>query len=241
MRATKNWRELAEYAFLGFSALGTIAAAATQQTLYAATPLTITLSLNLLNRQELTRRTRQIGNNVTRLEQQVSSNVCSLSSQIQSVEKSLISLANRLDILVEQSNNRPELEEIEKKRRASVRDISRDTTQYSFMGNFYGKGKLILAVITEHIKKHPNMTFQKLKEDFPDQLQGNFGVVALLEDALEIIERTSRKHKRHFIAENEILITSDNQKIAVSTQWGAFNISNFINRARELGYQIEAQ
>jgi hypothetical protein len=97
MKSTKRWFELAEYASLGFSALGTIAAAATQQTLYAATPLTITLSLNLLNRQELARRTRQIGNNVTQLEQQFSSNVCSLSTQIQSVENSLNALPHSLE------------------------------------------------------------------------------------------------------------------------------------------------
>jgi chromosome segregation ATPase len=97
MKANKNWRELAEYASLGFSALGTIAAAATQQTLYAATPLTITLSLNLLNRQELARRTRQIGNNITHLEQQFSSNICSLSTQIKSVENSLNALPHSLE------------------------------------------------------------------------------------------------------------------------------------------------
>lgn len=61
--------------------------------------------------------------------------------------------------------------------------------------------------------------------------------MALQEDAHEIFTNTG--HKRYFIAENEILLTSDNKIIAVSTQWGAGNINNFINQARELGYQIE--
>lgn len=92
-----KFTEQAEYISLGFSALGTIAAAVTQQTLYAATPLTIALSLNLLNRQELARRTRQIGNNITQLEQQASSNIHSLENQLQSVENSLDALPSSLE------------------------------------------------------------------------------------------------------------------------------------------------
>jgi len=115
MKSTKRWFELAEYTSLGFSALGTIAAAATQQTLYAATPLTITLSLNLLNRQELARRTRQIGNNVTQLEQQVPSNIRSLSNQIQSVENSLNALPHSLE-----ATSISKLEEIRQKSQQEI-------------------------------------------------------------------------------------------------------------------------
>lgn len=129
-------------------------------------------------------------------------------------------------------------EQSEERRAAAKASRDRDTTRYLFIGNVYGKRQLVLAVITQHLKKHPNLTFQALKEDFPDRLQGK-GVVALLEDAQEIFTRTG--HKRYFIAENEILITSDNEEVAVSNQWGVLNIPNFINRARELGYQIEAQ
>jgi hypothetical protein len=140
--------------------------------------------------------------------------------------------------LPEAEDYQVKVREQSEERRAAARDSSRDTTQYSFMGNVHGKNRLVLSVVTQHIKKRPDMTFQELKEDFPDCLQGR-GVVVLLENAEEIFTRTG--HKRHFISEGEILITSDNKKIAVSTQWDARNINNFINRARELGYQIEAQ
>ncbi|MGL5879951.1 MAG: hypothetical protein ACRC2V_19520, partial [Xenococcaceae cyanobacterium] len=123
--------------------------------------------------------------------------------------------------------------------RRTAAKANRDTTQYLFMGNVYNKRKLVLAVINQHINKHSNMSFQELKESFPDELQGNFGVVALQEDAQKIFTNTG--HKRYFIAEDEILLTSDNRKIAVSTQWGVGNINNFIDRAKEFGYQIEAQ
>jgi len=45
--------EIAEYISVGASALGTIAAALSHQAVYAATPLTLALSLNLVNRQQL--------------------------------------------------------------------------------------------------------------------------------------------------------------------------------------------
>ena len=47
----KRWLERAEYASLGLSALGTVAAAVSQQIAYATTPLVLALSLNVINRQ----------------------------------------------------------------------------------------------------------------------------------------------------------------------------------------------
>ncbi|MEC4983703.1 MAG: cell division protein FtsZ [Oscillatoria sp. PMC 1068.18] len=46
----KSWLEIAEIVALGSSVVGTIAAAISSQVAYAATPLTVTISLNLLNR-----------------------------------------------------------------------------------------------------------------------------------------------------------------------------------------------
>jgi hypothetical protein len=95
-----------------------------------------------------------------------------------------------------------------------------------------------LQLLLNILVKHPELTFQELKENFSDRLQRT-SVVARLEDAQQILTRTG--HKRHFLGEDEILVTSNNEKIAVSNQWSAFNINNFIDRARELGYQIEAK
>ena len=50
MRA-KRWFERAEYASLGFSALGTVAAAVSQQIIYAAAPLTLALFLNVIRQR----------------------------------------------------------------------------------------------------------------------------------------------------------------------------------------------
>ena len=57
-----DWLELAEYASVAGSALGTIAAGLSGQILYAAAPLTAALSLNLANRQRFEQQMQQKAN-----------------------------------------------------------------------------------------------------------------------------------------------------------------------------------
>lgn len=49
----RHWLELAEYASVAGSALGTLAAAISQQFVFAAAPLTLAVSLNLINRSRI--------------------------------------------------------------------------------------------------------------------------------------------------------------------------------------------
>jgi hypothetical protein len=78
-----------EYASLGLSALGTVAAIVTQQIAYIATPLTLTLSLSLINRQkELGRANKRLAN----LEQQFASEIESISKQSQNIQTRLNTL-----------------------------------------------------------------------------------------------------------------------------------------------------
>jgi WD40 repeat protein len=49
----RHWLEITEYISLAASTLGTIVATSTQQVIYAALPLSISISLNLANRQRL--------------------------------------------------------------------------------------------------------------------------------------------------------------------------------------------
>jgi hypothetical protein len=123
-------------------------------------------------------------------------------------------------------------------RRAAAK-AARDMTKYLFKGTAYRKNRLVLAVINQYCSEHPDTTLQKLKEVFPDFLQGALGVTSTLEKAQEIVDRTDKK--RHFLADSEILRTADNLEIAVCTQWGTGNIENFIDCAKKLGYQIEAE
>ncbi|MDY6806055.1 MAG: hypothetical protein SXA11_19935 [Cyanobacteriota bacterium] len=58
----KDWLKILEYAGLGSSAVGSIIAWWFKELLFAATPLTLTLGLNLLNREKLERLLRQENN-----------------------------------------------------------------------------------------------------------------------------------------------------------------------------------
>ena len=57
-----DWLELAEYASIAGSAIGTIAAGLSGQILYAAAPLTAAMSLNLANRQRFEQQMQQKAN-----------------------------------------------------------------------------------------------------------------------------------------------------------------------------------
>ena len=111
----------------------------------------------------------------------------------------------------------------------------RDNTKYIFNSHTYGKGRLVLAVVKDYVAKHPESSFEKLLEVFPKELQGTSGVFSELDDAKEVYVRTS--HKRHFLNNDETIELSD-CVIAVSTEWGAGNIENLINTAKNQGFEI---
>lgn len=112
---------------------------------------------------------------------------------------------------------------------------SKKYDKYVFEGIEYGKGRLVLAVITAHVKAHPGISLKELKAAFPKQLQGSRGVFASKDEAQAIFEKT--EIKRHFINQDEVLPLGD-AEVAVSSQWGSGNIDRFIQHAISLGYAI---
>src|SRR4028118_1716508 len=58
----RDWLEMAEYASIAGSAIGTIAAGLSGQIIYAAAPLTAALSLNFANRQRFEQQMQQKAN-----------------------------------------------------------------------------------------------------------------------------------------------------------------------------------
>ena len=115
---------------------------------------------------------------------------------------------------------------------------NKDYTQYIFNGNTYGKGRLVLAVIKEHINRNPDITFSQLASVFPNSLQGK-ETFTDYNSAENTYNNTGRK--RHFIQPNELITLKDNSTIAVSREWGASNIERFIKHAISLGHNISSQ
>ena len=114
------------------------------------------------------------------------------------------------------------------------RPVQRDKTRYMFNGNVYLKNKLVLALVKDYVSKNKDITCNELKMVFDKSLQGSIGVVEY--------ERIAKQRKdyqvRFFEKEDEILRLVDGNML-VCSQWGILNISNFIKRAEQLGYEIE--
>lgn len=110
----------------------------------------------------------------------------------------------------------------------------RDKTKYMLNGNVYLKNKLVWAVVSDYVKKHPAITCQELKTIFDKTLQGSMGVI---EDA-EVAYQRSDCSQRFFSKPEETLVLADG-KMLVCNQWGILNIPRFLARAKELGYEIK--
>ena len=125
-------------------------------------------------------------------------------------------------------------EVISKETFVEERPVQRDKTRYMFNGNVYLKNKLVLAVVKDYISKNQTITCNELKTVFDKSLQGSIGVVEY-----EFIARQRKDYRvRFFEKEDEILRLVDGNML-VCSQWGILNISNFIKRAEQLGYEIE--
>ena len=112
-----------------------------------------------------------------------------------------------------------------------------DRTQYRFNGDVVGKGRLVLAVLKQHVEYNPEITFSKLEQAFPKHLQGSLSLGCFYSVAEAEKKYASTGHKRHFLKPEELIELRD-QRIAVCTQWGKGNIDGFIERAREHSYSI---
>lgn len=111
--------------------------------------------------------------------------------------------------------------------------IKKLRSQYSFNGQIDGIGRTVLAVVKEHVSKNPGITFEKLKEAFPAELQGSrLGVVCKKNDVDD-------KHiDRYFAKPEEIIELESGDEVLVSNQWGN-NFPKFLKQAQDLGYEIE--
>ena len=117
----------------------------------------------------------------------------------------------------------------------------KDYSKYIFNGYKYGKGRLVLAVVTDYVRNNPSITIDKLKEVFPDITQYDtfmgqrFGVV----QTEALIKQNN--WERHFFMKEEDTIHLGNEIIHVSLEWGRGNIEKFLNAAEKAGIIIEKE
>jgi len=112
----------------------------------------------------------------------------------------------------------------------------KDYSQYRLDGKFVGgKGKLVLAVVKEYVRKHPNITLEEINNVFKGLIGKKVGFVDTYDNAKTKFEHQKKK-VRHFL--NESIILSNDQEIVVSTEWDRRNIKKFITKATNLGFTI---
>jgi hypothetical protein len=118
----------------------------------------------------------------------------------------------------------------------SLKPFSRplDYTKYEFQGKIYAKKWLVLAVITEHIRLHPQATLKSLQKDFEVINKWGWPVEILYsyEDAIK------RGLEMHCLFDNA-LVLNNGEKIVVS-ECGMLDIINAFNKkALIFGYDIK--
>lgn len=117
----------------------------------------------------------------------------------------------------------------------------RDSTKYSVDGGktYFGKGRFVREFIANFVKLNPNLTFGQLSELFPDNLQGSYGVIRSCSDIASSSQNKNDLKTRYVMSSKELLLTSsDGVNFAVCNQWGSYNIVNFLNRIKEIGWII---
>jgi hypothetical protein len=117
---------------------------------------------------------------------------------------------------------------------------ARDFTQYTFDGQTFGKGRLVLALIRRYIADHPGTDFAALREAFPDALQADsplqFSTAQVVVAKLADVADGDRQ--RFFDKADELIDVAD-AKVVVSREWNRHNILNVLARAESLGYQVK--
>jgi len=108
--------------------------------------------------------------------------------------------------------------------------------KYLFEGNNYGKGKLVLALVKSYVKSYPEKGVNEIQEAFPKKLHGKFNVVEEVKTAAS----KSEKQRRFFLDANQVIVLSNDTKLAVCSQWGSNNVNSIIDHCVEvLGFVIE--
>lgn len=115
--------------------------------------------------------------------------------------------------------------------------VSKDNTKYLFNGDICGKGRLVHAVVSQFIQdKKP--TADQLKQAFPKELQGSFGVFFTEQEYKARKETSNDQTERFFTNSEDRLTTADGKQILVCTEWGKDNATKFVNHSKTLGFEI---
>lgn len=116
----------------------------------------------------------------------------------------------------------------------------RDTSKYSIDGSKekFGKGKFVREVVARFVKMNPTLTFNQLKQVFPDNLQGSYGVLRTLDEIKISTHDKKDLESRYVMDEDKQLTSSDGIKFVVCNQWGTYNFTNILPLLEKWGWTV---
>lgn len=116
----------------------------------------------------------------------------------------------------------------------------RDMTRFQFKKRPYSKSGCVLAVVTDYVTTKQPTSLDKLKEVFPDNIVGRFGVVNKLEGE-QGAKALSPDRPRYFMKPEQLLTLPDGTVIAVCNQFSITRFMAFLEAAANVGYKIKPE
>lgn len=128
---------------------------------------------------------------------------------------------------------------VEENRRANSDnsgEATRDTTKYSIDGGEpLKKRRFVLAVVRKYVESHPGITYDELRERFPDRLSNSplHGVFRPYKTIYDKLDNQPDLRKRFFLEEEDLIELYDGTKLTVYNQWGS-HFPDFLEVAKQL-------
>lgn len=140
--------------------------------------------------------------------------------------------------LVEQVTKKPEPEvKVEAKKEAEPIEkrvktqADNDRKKLVYKGVEYGKGKAVLAVITDYVKAQKTLpTGKQVQEVWLNRFHRKYGCIKPEAEAIE----KSKTQKRFFTREDQMITLADG-RYAVTSDWGVKNVEEIVRKANDLG------
>lgn len=106
-----------------------------------------------------------------------------------------------------------------------------DRKKLVYKGVEYGKGKYVLAIITDFVKSQKALpTGKQVQEVWLNRYHRKYGCIKPEAEAIE----KSQTQKRFFTREDQIITLADG-RYAVTSDWGVKNVEEIVRKANDLG------
>lgn len=154
--------------------------------------------------------------------------------ELESIKETILSITSRKDV----SNlNASQI----------IKQSQLDHTKYCINGSEpLSKGRLAVRIVKEYIAKYPSLTFDEIRQVFPDDLipstYRSQGLIVSVEDlSNSSLEPVYRNKRYYFDIKDFWLKSADDIDFVVNNQWDINCINNIISIGREAGFDITAE